>query len=193
MVTILLTAGVVALLAAALGGGLKALLPSRVRTALAALAIALLIASVLVPEDPAAQLRRYQRQIQATCNIMRDLPNKGIVLDRTAADGTFDRSAVIAAMRNTWQTSNRRLKLDLDKPAPESLRDEAQLARKRADTWIRRSSAVVKVFADALPAHPTGLHLFGAQVSLANRWEPAIAPLEGALTRLSGHRCRLRE
>ena len=191
MKTILLAAGVVALMVAVIGGGLKALLPRPVRVALAGLGIALLIAAALVREhsrDRAAEVRRYQSQVQAMCKSVRQLNNRDL---NAGPDGRLDRATMVAAVRDTLVAVNRRLKVALGKPAPDSLRDEAQIARRHADSWIRKSPSVVNAFADALPAHPTVGQIVGAGLSLVGRSAAISVPLEAALTRLSGRRCNL--
>jgi hypothetical protein len=66
---------------------------------------------------------------------------------------------VAARLRDNYAARGRRLASQLDKPAPESLRDEALAARHRADAWLHESRALLKAFADALPAHPTYDHV----------------------------------
>jgi hypothetical protein len=201
MTTSLLTAGVLAVVAAAIGAGLRAagiqvpVLRSRAaQITLAALGVVTLAVGVLQREgdsgdDDLASVR-YQRQVQAVCKPVRELSAESII-GRPGQDGAFDRAAVAARLRDNYAARGRRLASQLDEPAPESLRDEALAARHRADVWLCESRALLKAFADALPARPTYDHVFAAIAPLNGRFDAAIAPLQDAMTHRSGGGCRL--
>lgn len=211
MNTVLLTAGVVALIAAVIGGGLKAfnielpVLQSRaVRMALGGLGIVFLVAAFVLREDDGSADRsaeRYQRQVVAACNavgkrgartsIGTPRPSFDMDGDAPTAALIYDRDRVIAGVRSALAADRRRLKLLFDKPAPDSLRDEAQEARERFDAYARQSRASSATIARTLPENPTIEQIDEVTAALQDRADAVIAPLEDAMTRLAGQECSL--
>lgn len=211
MNTVLLTAGVVALMAAVVGGGLKAfnielpVLQSRaLRMALGGLGFVFLVAAFMLREDDGSADRsaeRYQRQVVAACNAVRNngarvsigtpRPNFDADGDGPTAALVYDRDRVIAGVRSALAADRRRLKLLFDKPAPDSLRDEAQEARKRFDAYARESRASSATIARTLPENPTIEQIDAIAAPLEDRADAVIAPLEDAMTRLAGHECSI--
>lgn len=207
MNTILLTAGVVALMAAVIGGGLKAfnielpVLQSRaVRIALGGLGIVFLIAAFVLREDdnggaggdPA--VKRYQSQVVAACNAVRN--NRASFgtpkpdPDPSSIDFIFDRDRVVMAVRDTLQANRRRLGLLFDKP-PDALRDEAKAAREHYDDYAKETRAFSSTVARELPEAPTYDQIAAVTAPLNDRANAATAPLEDSLTRLADRECSL--
>jgi hypothetical protein len=202
MNTVLLTAGVVALMAAVIGGGLKAfniempvLTSSSVRAALGILGIAFLAGAVLLPTDDTqggdSGEARYQRQVLATCNAVRRETTRNKLGAPSGFDLRFDRSRVISSFRRSFATIDRRLDLLFDRSVPESLRDEAKIARRWADRYVRESRAALKEFADVLPPNPTLEQIDAAAASVGDRGDEIVAQLEDAMTELAGRECIL--
>lgn len=210
MNTVLLTAGVVALMAAVIGGGLKAfnievpVLQRRgARIALGGLGMAFLLAAFLLREDDGGRVdpsvERYQRQVIAACNAVRSsdirigTPSQKFDVegDVPTASLTFERDRVIAGVRSALAADRRRLKLLFAKPAPDSLRDEAKVARKRFDAYARESRAFSSTVARALPEDPTIEQIDEITAPLQDRVDSVIVPLEDAMTRLAGQECSI--
>lgn len=212
MNTVLLTAGVVALMAAVIGGGLKAfnielpVLQSRaVRAALGGLGIAFLVAAFVLREDdgggPDAAVERYQRQVVAACNAVRGnaarnslgtpKPSFDVEGDVPTGSLVYDRERVISGVRSTLAANRRRLKLLFDKPPPDSLRDEAKVARERFDAYARESRAFSSTVARELPEDPTSDQIDEVFGPFVDRSDVVTAPLEDAMTRLAGQECSI--
>lgn len=212
MNTVLLTAGVVALMAAVIGGGLKAfnvevpVLQSRgVRISLGALGVIFLVAAFVLRDDAGSgadqSAERYQRQVVATCNAVRrngsrnsigtPRPSFDLEGETPSANLTYERDRVVAGVRNALAANRRRLKLLFDKPAPDSLRDEEQVARERFDAYARESRAFSSTVARTLPDNPTPEQIDQTMAPLQDRADAVIAPLEDAMTRLAGEECSI--
>jgi len=215
MNTVLLTAGVVALMAAVIGGGLKAfnielpVLQSRgVRIALGALGVLFLVAAFALREDDDdagggsdRSAQRYRQEVVAACNAVRGNAARGSFGTPRPSFGTdpedpnvsfsYDRDRVISGLRSTLSANRRRLKLLFDKPAPRSLRDEAEVARKRYEDYARESRAFSSTVARELPEDPTIEQIDAVMSPLQDRADAVIAPLEDAMTRLAGRECSI--
>ena len=98
---------------------------------------------------------------------------------------------MIAGVRSTLAANRRRLKLLFDKPAPDSLRDDADAARERFDAYARESRAFSSTVARGLPEDPTVEQLDAVMAPLQDRADAVIAPLEDAMTRLAGRECSI--
>lgn len=212
MNTVLLTAGVVALMAAVIGGGLKAfnvevpvLQSRRVRISLGGLGVIFLVAAFVLRDDAGGaadrSAERYQRQVVAACNAVRrnssrnslgtPRPSFDLEGNTPSADLTYDRDRVVAGLRSTLSANRRRLELLFDKPAPDSLRDEEKVARERFDAYARESRAFSSTVARTLPENPTIEQLDQTTAPLQDRADAVIAPLEDAMTRLAGQECSI--
>lgn len=123
MNTVLVTAGVVCLIAAVIGGRLKAFnidippLESRgVRLTLGLLGIAFLAAAVVLRDDGRGATRneaeaRYQRQVVGTCNAVRTIASEFGTPQPGPNGFTFDRDALVATGRANLAEIERRLGL----------------------------------------------------------------------------------
>lgn len=214
MNTVLLTAGVVALMAAVIGGGLKAfnvevpVLQSRgVRISLGGLGVIFLVAAFVLRDDAGGDAgadrsaERYQRQVLAACSAVRrngsrnslgtPRPTFDLEGDAPSAELTYDRDRVIAGLRSTLAANRRRLELLFDKSAPDSLRDEEKVARERFDAYARESRAFSSTVARTLPEDPTIEQIDQTTAPLQDRADSVIAPLEDAMTRLAGRECSI--
>lgn len=215
MNTILLTAGVVALMAAVIGGGLKAfniempvLQGGGVRAALAALGVVFLVAAFLLRDDAGGgggdgdrQAASYRRQVVAACNAVRrssgrnrfgtPRPKVDLEADTPSATIVYDRDRVISGLRGAFAANRRRFELLFDKPAPESLEGEAKSARSRFETFDRESRGFVAGFAADLPPEPTPEDIEAASAPHEDRFDEVTAELEDAMTRLAGQDCNI--
>jgi hypothetical protein len=130
MNTVLVTAGVVCLIAAVIGGRLKAFnidippLESRgVRLTLGLLGIAFVAAAVVFRDGNGGSRgneaeTRYQRQVVATCNAVRTIAKRSeLGTPQPGPNGfTFDRDALVSTGRSNLTAIERRLALLLAKP-----------------------------------------------------------------------------
>jgi hypothetical protein len=203
--TVLLTAGVVALMAAVIGGGLKGfnieipVLSSRgVRVALGALGIAFIVGAVLLRDDDGggggdSTEARYQRQVVATCNEVRALQGRNPRGTPELGPGgiTYNRDVFVANATANIAAIERRFDLLLPKPVPDSLREEADVVRGRKNESINASRAILKQLAASLPPHFTEPELETAGAQFQDRSDESLARLEDALTELAGRECRI--
>ena len=200
MNSVLLTAGVVSLIAAVIGGGLKAfnmdlpVLTSRVtRGALGALGIMFLVAAFVLREDTGGDDReqaRYERQVVATCKAVRRLANRPD-LGSPDSDLTFDRGTILFNARNKTTAIRRRFDLLLEKPVPDGKRDDARRLRQRVENFHSQRRRVLAAFADALPSRPTEEEIEGVAQSVQSRLDRVVTELEDAMTQLAGRDCSL--
>ncbi len=203
MNTVLLTAGVVALMAAVIGGGLKAfnieirVLSSRaVRFALGLLGVAFLVAAVALRDDGGGGNEaqdRYQRQVVATCNGVRAVVARDDPGTPQVAPGgiTYDRDTFISRGRTNLAAIERRFALLLDKPAPDSLRSEADTVRDRTQDFGSQNRRIFSELQRALPSTFTLERFDTAARPLQDRADNVLARLEDAMTQLAGRDCRL--
>jgi len=203
MNTVLLTAGVVALLAAVVGGGLTAfnvelpvLKSLGIRVVLGVLGVAFLIATVLLRqetsgEDPA--VARYERQVAATCGAIRVLSRRDVVrASASTAEGQtrYDRAMLLSGLRFQMRAIDRRLDLLLAMPVPDSLRKAAESVRRRAQSYRREFRVLLPEFAHALPKRPTLKDVEAAATPFRDQLDESGAPLEDAMTQLGDRDCR---
>jgi hypothetical protein len=203
--TILLTAGVVALMAAVIGGGLKAfnieipVLSSRgVRVTLGALGIAFIVGAVVLKDDDAggggdSTEARYQRQVVATCNGVRVLQGRNTLgtPDVGSSGITFNRDVFVANAEANIAAVKRRFDLLLQKPVPDSLSDQADVVRRRKNASIKTSRAILKQLAASLSPDFTERELETASAPFQDRADESLARLEDALTELAGRECKI--
>ncbi len=201
---VLITAGVVALMAAVIGGRLKAfnieipVLSGRgVRVGLGALGIAFIVAAVALKGDGNGDgdqaEARYQRQVVATCNRVRALESRNTLGTPEAgpAGFTFARDTFVPNARANITAIERRFDILLQKPAPDSLRDEADVMRRRKEEAVKTSRAILAQLATSLPPHFTQEQLNAAALPLQDRSDETSARLEDALANLAGRECRI--
>jgi hypothetical protein len=204
MNTVLLTAGVVALMAAVIGGGLSAfnieipVLNSRpIRLGLGALGLGFIAAAFLLPpnDDGGVDVAeaRYQRRVVATCDSVREVLARESVGPPRAERGEllFDRDIAFARGKANVDAIERRLDLLLAKPVPESLQNQADVLRTRASRFVRRSRAILNELRAALPASFNIQELEAASAPFQGRADAVVARLEDALADLGGRSCSL--
>lgn len=219
MNTVLLTAGVVALLAAVIGGGLKAfniempvLTSARVRVAVGTLGIAFLIAAFLLREDSAGKdpaVAQYQRQVAAACNAVRQLKARapaeiGIDMGALASSSgagppnlspgqvfTVDRETLLTGERSKQVAIRRRFELLLAKREPGSLRDEADALRTAVSSYVRDESSFRQELKDTLPERPHLEDLQAAYAAHEPQADEHLAQLEDAMNELGDRDCSL--
>lgn len=205
MNTVLLTAGVVALLAAVIGGGLKAfdvempvLKSSGVRVSLGVLGIAFVGGAVMLRENSSSEAgeARYQRQVTATCNAVRRLSSRDVLgqplrYDEAKDGFTFDRDAMLARSRAILDGRERRINLLLAKPAPDSLRSRAEAVRRQLDSYVRKTRSGLEELRSALPSSFTLRELEAAGLPYEAQSDEVAARLEDAMTRLADRECAL--
>jgi hypothetical protein len=203
MNTILVTAGVAALLTAVIGGGLNAFnieipkVTSRgIRVALGFLGIGFLIVVILPQQksrgkDPT--LTRYQRQVAATCDNLRELGGRegyGPPVYSTEGRVAYDHDTVVSHLRSLIEAIDRRLDVLFARPVPVSLRESAQIARRRADSYVRAFRVLLRKFGDALPTHPTSEEIEAAAARYQNQLDDVGVRLSDAMTQLADRECR---
>lgn len=111
--------------------------------------------------------------------------------DVPTASLTYARERVIVGVRSTSAANRRRLKLLFDQPPPNSLRDEAKVARERFDAYARESRAFSSTLARELPDDPTDDQIEEVVAPFVDRSDVVTAPLEDAMTRLAGQECSI--
>lgn len=138
-------------------------------------------------------MERYQREVVAACNAVRGTSARNSFGTPTANENgvTFDRDRAIAGVRSTLAANRRRLKLLFDRPAPDSPRDEARIARQRFDAYARESRAFSSAVARTLPEDPTLEHIDETTAPFQSRSDAVITPLEDSMTQLAGQECTI--
>jgi len=215
MNTILLTAGVVALLAAVLGGGLKAfniempvLTSGATRVALGVLGVIFLVAAFVLRDGAggkSADEARYQRDVAATCNAVLRLMARGSAgtpqidprsLDPSGGGGfdtavTYSRGTLLSGERSKQTAIHRRFDLLLEKREPSSLRDEADALRRAVNNYVDDESAFRERLTETLPERPTLQDLTAASEEHQEQADEDRAQLEEAMTQLGDKDCSL--
>jgi hypothetical protein len=204
MNNVLLTAGVVCLMASVIGGGLKAFnieigpLSSRsVRLTLGLLGVAFIAAAVILRDDGGGggdgAEARYRRQVLATCSAVRRIAERSeLGTPQAGPEGfTFDRDALVASGRANLAAIERRLSLLLDKPVPESLADEAEAVRDRARDFVRQGRQTLNQLQRVLPARFTVEQFNALTRPLQDAADAVIAQLEDGMSELAGQNCAL--
>jgi hypothetical protein len=206
MSTVLLTAGVVSVLAAVVGGGLKAfdvempvLKSSGTRAALGVVGIVFLVTAVLLREnndgeDPAEA--RYQRQVMATCNAVgrvsaKDVYGQSLGFDQDTNDRTYDRDVILSRSRAKLEAVKQRFDLLFAGPIPNALRPDADIARRRVASSVRRNRKVLRELESALRPITTEREIDAATAPYQSQLDAAAARLEDAMNKLAGRECRL--
>jgi hypothetical protein len=200
---VLVTAGVVCLMAAVIGGGLKAfntefpVLTSRgVRLTLGLLGLAFLVAAVVFRETDANDIRSedgYQRQVVATCKSVRTIVARNDLGTPHVGPGgiTFDRDAFVSTARANLAAIQRRLALLLGKPVPDSLRNEAEVARDRVSDFVKQNQDIFDQLRRRLPQMFTVEQFDAAARPWQDTADSVLARLEDAMTQLAGRDCSL--
>ncbi|CAN5278411.1 hypothetical protein BH18ACT12_BH18ACT12_13040 [soil metagenome] len=204
MNTVLLTAGVVALMAAVIGGGLKAFnieigpLSSRgVRFTLGLLGIVFIVAAVILRDNGGGGSNgaeaSYQRQVLATCNAVRKVAARSDLgtPQLGPAGPTFDRDAFVSTGRANLAAIERRLSLLLDKPVPDSLRSEAEVVRDRKTAFVERNREILNQLGRTLPQRFTVEQFNALTRPLQDAADNVLARLEDAMSQLAGQDCAL--
>jgi hypothetical protein len=205
MNSVLLTAGVVCLIAAVIGGGLKAFnieigpLNSRgVRLTLGLLGLAFVAAAVVFRDgggdgNPNGDEARYQRQVLATCNAVRRVSSRNDLPTPQPGPGgfTYDRDALVSIGRENLTAIERRLDLLLDKPVPDSLTSEARAVRERKSDYVEQLRQILNQLPGLLPKRFTIDQFNARTASLQDAADNVQARLEDAMTQLAGQDCTL--
>jgi hypothetical protein len=194
---VLVTAGVVALLAAVVGGGLKAfnvevpIVDSLARQLmLAALGAVFLVAAVVLREDDGGTaetgLATYERRVATACRAISRSSSQA-TFGVPGPDNTFDKRRVVGALRAGIDSGDRRLRRLLDPVAPGSLREEHAAAERAGRQYVSALRSAVRRLEATLPDRPTIEQL--AEADARERRVPrARERLEDALTSLAGGR-----
>jgi hypothetical protein len=205
MNTVLVTAGVVCLIAAVIGGRLKAFnidippLESRgVRLTLGLLGIAFVAAAVVFRDDGGGGSgneaeARYQRQVVGTCNAVRTIARRSeLGTPQPGPNGfTFDRDALVSTGRANLAAIERRLTLLLEKPVPDSLSSQARSVRRRKSEFMNRNRTTLNQLERTLPPRFTIEEFNALAAPLQDAADAALARLDDSLSQLAGQDCRL--
>lgn len=192
---VLLTAGVIAILAAVLGGGLQAfdmtvpVVDSRARQALLfAVGVGFLGAAFALREtDGDGGVGTYREAAKASCDRMATVAKREIPVDAYAGGPTsFRKDALLADLRDLQRTFAAELDALLDREAPESLRDERDAARAASDAWLTRFASRL----DALAAVPKDV-VTQADANVLNQGDDAQVRVKvnDAMSALAGTNC----
>jgi hypothetical protein len=205
MNTVLVTAGVVCLIAAVIGGRLKAFnidippLESRgVRLTLGLLGIAFVAAAVVFRDDGGGGSgneaeARYQRQVVGTCNAVRTIARRSeLGTPQPGPNGfTFDRDALVSTGRANLAAIERRLTLLLEKPVPDSLSSQARSVRRRKSEFMNRNRTTLNQLERTLPPRFTIEEFNALAAPLQDAADAVLARLDDSLSQLAGQDCRL--
>jgi hypothetical protein len=200
---VLVTAGVVCLMAAVIGGGLKAfnvefpVLTSRgVRLTLGLLGIVFLVGAVVLRDtgdNSARGEEGYQRQVVATCKSVRTIVARNDLGPPQVGPGgiTFDRNALVSTGRTNLAAIERRLDLLLDKPVPDSLHSEAETVRERTSEFVKQNREILSQLGRTLPQRFTVEQFNAVTGPLQDKADNALAQLEDSTSQLAGGDCSL--
>jgi hypothetical protein len=205
MNTVLVTAGVVCLIAAVIGGRLKAFnidippLESRgVRVTLGLLGIAFVAAAVVFRDSGGGggsneAEARYQRQVVGTCNAVRAIAKRSeLGTPQPGPNGfTFDRDALVASGRANLAAIERRLGLLLEKPVPDSLSGQARLVGNRKNEFVHQNRTILNHLEQTLPPRFTVEQFNALTASLQDTADSVLARLDDAMSQLAGQDCGL--
>ena len=212
MNSVLLTAGVVALIAAVIGGGLSAfnieipVLGSRaVRLGLGGLGVVFLVAAIVLREPgpppvddpgpkPPSPESIYQQRVLATCKAVRRVLKQEPVgpSDFQGGQPVFDRDAFLARGLGNVEAIARRLDLLLDKRVPGALKARADVVRRRADRFVSKSRASLDELRAALQSRFTIEELQEASAPLQDDADALIIRLADSMSELADRECTLR-
>jgi hypothetical protein len=172
-----------------------------VRIALGVLGIVFIIAAVALKEDDGSGTggggesaqARYQRQVVATCNSVRALQGGNTLGPPEAGPSgiTFAKDTFVTNARANISAIERRFDLLLAKPVPDSLHDEADTVRRRADESVKTSRAISTQLEASLPSRFTVEQINAAGAEFQDQSDEDIARLEDALSELAGRECRI--